>query len=298
MEPGGGMLGVVIAVALAGLRHGFDIDHIAAITDITSAGTSRKRSFYLATMYATGHAFVLLPLGVAAVVWGRSIPAGLDSFMGRATGATLVALGLYVVYSLVRFRKDFKIQSRWMLVLAGVRRTLGWIQRKNLEAVVIEHAHEHAAEGHHHDGHPDELRIGPAVPERGLAVATRTHAHTHRHVVTAPADPFTEYGTRTTFLVGMVHGVGAETPSQIILMTTAAGIAGIGGGLVVLAAFVAGLFAGNTVLALCATFGLARSPRMSATYLVLALATSVLSIGVGSAYLLGRAELLPVFLGG
>jgi high-affinity nickel-transport protein len=222
--------------------------------------------------------------------------------MGRVTGVTLVALGLYVVYSAIRFRRDFRLQSRWMLVLAGARRTLARLQRRSPEPVLIEHSHEHHHDGHHHHEHDLESASAMSSPMSAAAgrtaVATKAHVHTHRHVALAPTDPFTEYGTRTTFLIGMMHGVGAETPTQVILMTTAAGLTGSAGGVVLLAAFVTGLFAGNTVLALAATFGLVRGPRMSALYVALAATAAVMSIYVGSLYALGRPDLLPAPLGG
>jgi hypothetical protein len=132
----------------------------------------------------------------------------------------------------------------------------------------------------------------------GTAVITRRHAHAHRHTAAAPVDPFTEYGVATTFGIGMIHGVGAETPTQILLLTTAAGLAGTLGGLVVLGAFVLGLFLGNSVLAVVATFGFAQSRRMKGFYVVLAATTAILSLYVGSAYALNRVDILPRFLGG
>ena len=282
---------------LAGLRHGFDIDHIAAITDITSSQSDRKRSLKLATTYALGHMLVLLTLGAIAVLVGRRIPETIDSLAGRVIGSTLIALGVYVIYSLVRFRRDFRMTSRWMLVIAGVRRGLDRFRRT--QHVVIEHEHDHdhgapGGHGHTHEhGHPIET-----ITAARVATATKTHAHTHTHVVPIPSDPFTEYGFKTSFLVGMVHGVGAETPTQVLLFSGAAGLAGSAAGVALVVAFVLGLFVGNTVLAVGTAFGFSAGKRLPLAYLFLAGLTALVSVYVGVAYLLDRPDLLPQLLGG
>ena len=286
-------LGVLAAVGIAGLRHGFDIDHIAAISDIVSSQQSRRRSFLLATTYAIGHMLVLLALGAAAVMAGARISGWTEGLMRRLIGLTLVVLGLYVVYSLVRFRRDFKVMSRWMLITSGVRRVLHWIRPPR--QIVIEHEHEHAA-GHH--DHHDDLASGRPPRSGRVAVATSTHVHRHTHVVPEPADPFTEYSGLTSFVIGMVHGIGAETPTQLILFTSAAGVAGSWAGMGLVVTFVVGLLLGNLVLTGIVTGGLATSDRMPLVYIALGTATALVSLWVGVAYLLGRPELLPAVLGG
>ena len=305
---------MLIAVFFAGLRHGFDLDHIAAITDITSSQMERRRAIVLGTVYAIGHAVVLVVLGGLAVLAGQRIPESLDAVMERVIGATLIVLGIYVVYSLVRFGRDAQLRSRWMLVLSGLKRTVAWLRRAPVREVEIEHAHEHPIDGHHHgyqELHPSAAHPPSAHPsaaqttvarsaERSTvgAVKTATHAHTHRHIVRAPADPFTEYGIGTCLGIGMIHGVGAETPSQVVLFTTAAGVTGALGGGAVLAAFVIGLFLGNTILVVTSSAGFSKGQRLPAIYLLLAAATAVVSIGVGVLYVINRPDLVPALLGG
>lgn len=292
--------GVVLAVFLAGLRHGFDLDHIAAITDIASSQPNKRRALRLSFYYATGHAVVLLVLGALAVTIGLRIPAAADAFVGRVIGFTLVALGGYIIYSLVRFRRAFRLKSRWMLALAGIRRTLLWLRRYQDLKVEIEHDHEHGhgyGYGHgaeHAHGHHGLGRNGAG--RSGQVVRTATHSHVHRHVVTAPPDPFLEYGAATSFGVGLIHGVGAETPSQVLLFATAAGLAGSFGGTAVLGAFVLGLFLGNSILAVAATAGFAGGRKAPRLYMALAGATAIVSIYVGTLYALGRSDMLLSFL--
>lgn len=280
---GGASFGIVAAVFVAGFRHGFDIDHIAAITDITSSPRSRRSAFVLATIYALGHMLVVFALGVAAVLVGARIPASIDAIVGRVVGATLIAMGAYVIYTLIRYRRDFRMRSRWMVVVAGARRALLWLRPRRV--VVVEHEHEHNDE--HHD-HPHPTPLG-TYDVRGevAAVATQTaHSHKHKHVVPMPSDPFIEYSAGTSLLVGMVHGVGAETPTQILLFTTAVGVAGSLGGIGLVAVFVGALLLGNTILALIASFGFAAGKKMPLLYMGLAAVTAIVSVYIGGIYLL------------
>jgi hypothetical protein len=284
-------LGVLITAFLLGLRHGFDVDHLVAITDMTASIPSARRSVFLATLYAAGHALVVLVLGLAAVVLGHRIPSGLDAAMGYVVGTTLVMLGVYVFYSLIRFGRDFRIRSRWMLVAMGIRRAWGWVRwRGRSELVEIEHEHEHAAAGNHH-GH-ESAEPATILPGR-TALKTRTHAHRHRHLAQMPADPFKSYGRAAAFGVGMIHGVGAETPTQVLLLLTAAGIGGHVAGIAVLAVFLSGLFTSNTAVAIASALGFMGSVRRSLLYAALAAATGAFSLGVGLAYLLGASGSLP-----
>lgn len=286
-------IGVALTAFLFGLRHGFDVDHLAAITDITGSTPTARRSLFLSTLYACGHALVVLALGTAAIVAGAKIPAALDSAMGYVVGATLVGLGVYVFYSLVRYGRDMMVRSRWMLVLWGLRRTWRWLRRLDPgrgELVEIEHEHEHESSGHHDHG---SVPGGLPGASAAVAVRTRTHRHAHRHVAPMPPDPFSGYGPATAFGIGMVHGVGAETPTQVLLFLTAAGISGNAGGLVLLVTFLAGLFASNTLVALGSALGFLGSQRRSWLFVVLASVTGVLSLWVGASYLLGGPPALP-----
>ncbi len=286
------MDGVIVAAFFAGLRHGFDIDHVVAISDITSSQLTRRRRLALATLYAAGHALVLFVLGAVAASVGRRIPQSVNAFMGRAIGATLIALGVYVLYSVVRFRRSVRLRSRAVLLLIALRRTTAWLKRSAPQTVRIEHTHEHPVGAHHHVA---------AVEEGGTPVSsvlTKTHAHRHVHVVEAPADPFADYGAWTAAAVGVIHGVGAETPTQILLFATAAGVAGTAWGLAIVACFVGGLFVGNSILALATAAGFDVTERVPLLYLGVVVAIAVISVTVGAAFLVDRPELLPGFLGG
>jgi high-affinity nickel-transport protein len=92
---------------------------------------------------------------------------------------------------------------------------------------------------------------------------------------------------RTTVLVGVIHGIGAETPSQLMLFLIAANLGGICKGLLGLGTFIVGLFVMNAVI--CAvTAGLLRlsvdrKPRMQ----LVAGASAAYSIVLGAIFLIG-----------
>jgi high-affinity nickel-transport protein len=96
----------------------------------------------------------------------------------------------------------------------------------------------------------------------------------------------------------MIHGVGAETPTQVLVLVAAAGLGGTGAGVVLLVCFLGGLVASNTVVALASTLGLARATRSFRLYATVSVVTAVFSLAVGGLLLLGRAGSLPALAGG
>jgi high-affinity nickel-transport protein len=130
------------------------------------------------------------------------------------------------------------------------------------------------------------------------------------------------YGTTSTFLVGVIHGLGAETPTQILLFLMAANLGGTGAGLLGLLMFIvglllmntlmcglaAGLFSSDKLLAWLSPGEAAQNPFLKAlssvmmaasTHAVsgLTLLTSAYSIVVGAIFLLGSAARLPSLTG-
>lgn len=287
--------GLLSASFLYGMRHGVDVDHLAAIADIAGIPERPRRSFALASLYAGGHALVLSLLGGAAIILGRHVPPGLDMAMQRLVGATLMALGIYLAWQLLRDPRTLRLQSRWTLA-ASVGRSIATRLRPP-PLMVIEHEHEHS-DGHHEHQHDHEFAhstSGAAPADEGSSRRVfrgRTHSHRHHHVGELPPDPFDRrvIGAVTT---GAIHGVGAETPTQVLLFATAAGADSTLSAIMVLGAFVMGLFAANTIVALICVAGFRRGDGVRRVYLALVTLTSLLSVAVGGLYLVGRGDLLP-----
>jgi high-affinity nickel permease len=282
-------IGLIATVFGFGFRHGIDWDHIAAITDITSSQENNRTSMLFATLYALGHALVVFLLGLGAIELGRTLPSGVDLVLERVVGFTLIVLGVYVIYSLIRHGRDFRMRSRWMLIFAAVRKAVRWLRGRIIrDDVVIEHDHEHPA---------DDAEARPPGGE-GAVTTRRMHRHAHIHHAPMPDDPFMNYGRVTAFLVGMIHGVGAETPTQVLLFFAATGVGGRGIGLLLLVVFIAGLLMSNTLIALTSTFGFLRASRRFALYATVAAITAVFSLAIGTLFLFGHSTLLPAILGG
>jgi len=287
---------LLLGMVALGFRHGFDWDHIAAITDITSTTTAghaevdvpasspvtphghdagemrahvhqhavggpsaahafgesrfaheQRHAIGLASLYALGHASVVVLLGVLALTLGAVLPDWVDPILEKVVGVTLLLLGAWVIYSVVQYvrgKGEFRMRSRWMLVFDLARN--GWD-----------------------------------------ALQARIHGHEHR-----PSAHSTQYGPRTAFGVGMIHGIGAETGSQALLL---AGIAGVTGttGIVILLAFVVGLLMSNTLVAVVSASGFIGAQRMRTVYVIVGAFAGVASLVIGALFVLGLGTALP-----
>jgi hypothetical protein len=173
--------------------------------------------------------------------------------------------------------------------------------RRRPELVEIEHEHEHAHDRGHEHGHEHVHRDGTMRPDgrvspAPVALATH-HRHVHRHHAPMPDDPFTTYGKLTSFIVGMLHGIGAETATQVLVFVAAAK-AGTGLGELLLVVFILGLVTSNTGIALASTVGYLNAARSFRVYATVAVITGVFSLVVGSLFLLGGGSVLPAIFGG
>ncbi len=288
-------IGLVVSAFLFGFRHGIDWDHIAAIADITSSQEERRDSLLLGTIYALGHALVVFLIGTAAIVIGEQLPSGVDDVMERIVGITLVVLGVYVFTALVRHGREFRMRSRWMLILSGARN----LYRR---ARANGRAHEHEREPVHvHPGASESVAV--AVAE-DISVSEWHHGHHgrpghHHHKHPEPSDEaFMNYGRRTAFLVGMIHGIGAETPTQLLIFLTAAGAGGAVVGEVLLATFLLGLVMSNSLITLGSAYGFLRASSNWAIYVTIAVLTASFSLVIGTLFIFGQGTLLPALLGG
>lgn len=247
---------VLVAALTLGVRHGFDWDHVAAISDIT-ATNDRHRGIRFGTVYALGHAAVVLVLGATAVLAGSRLPPSVDAVMGRIAGVTLLVLAAVVLIALMRDRGRFRTTSRWLLLIGYVRSLVRRVRRRTSPDAIV--------------------------------------GHSHTHVAVRPAE--VEYTGRMSFGIGMIHGVGAETPTQLLVFLAAANAGGTAIGLAVLVVFVAGLLVSNSVVTLVGSrgFGLAAArPGIQVTF---ALATTVISVVLGTSLLLGTDGSLPLIPG-
>lgn len=272
--------GLLVAALFFGLRHGIDWDHIVAITDIAATQETKRRGLFVGTLYVLGHASVVIVLGIGAIALGATVPEWLDAAAGRIVGVTLVVLGLVVLATLALERGSFRARSRWMILFSVTRSLFSG----NGESV--SHSHEHVAtEGGHHDG-SGELSDGDS------RLVAPTHSHSHSH------DGDGDYTNRGAVGIGAIHGIGAETPTQVVVFLAAASAGGLAAGLAVLFTFVVGLVIANSVITFASVYGFAKASQRPSVQIGLGLFTAAMSIGIGMLFLVGDGSVLPAFFAG
>lgn len=302
-------LGLLLTALGLGLRHGIDWDHIAAITDLSGTADNRRRGFVLSMAYAIGHGAVVFALGTFAIAFGLLIPESLEAWMGRIVGLTLIALGGWILVELTRKGRNFRLRSRWMLVIdgtfAGLRRVRRGLTGRSI-TIEHEHVHAHSDDDTAHDEAPahDHAHVGvvtnavlipatvAATGWRGVRERIHQHNHRHAHALVLPDRPDVSYGRGTATGIGMLHGVGIESPTQIAIFVASTSAAGVSFGLMLLGAWVLGLIVANAGLALLAGAGLLNADRSFPVYATLAIVVSSASIVLGTVYLLGL-DVLP-----
>jgi high-affinity nickel-transport protein len=234
------------ACLVLGLRHGFDYDHLAAISDITSVQPGRLKAVRLGVVYALGHALMVCAMGVAVISLHVPMPGWLDHLTERLIGVTLILLGIAVVAGMLHpHAHPQRMQSR---IAAGVNfaRYFWW----------------------------RFLSLFEPGRERPALFAWN-------------------YNGKSVFLIGMLHGIGAETPSQVALFLLTAKLGGTAEGLWGLAAFALGLVLMNALMtaSLAGLFGMkALSPGF---YKLFAWGGALYSCGIGVIFLAGSSSLLP-----
>ncbi len=120
----------------------------------------------------------------------------------------------------------------------------------------------------------------------------RFQARLHGHEHVAPLE-MSSYGYRTAFGVGMIHGIGAETGSQALLIAAVGGATGVGLGVPMLLAFIVGLLASNTLVVVVSATGFVAGQIRRPIYITIGVLAGVFSIAVGLAFLTGSEAILP-----
>lgn len=120
----------------------------------------------------------------------------------------------------------------------------------------------------------------------------RFQARLHGHEHVEPLE-MSSYGPKTAFSVGMIHGIGAETATQVLLIAAIGGAASAGLGLPMMVAFVLGLLISNTVVIVITSSGFLASQTRDRVYVVVGAFAGAFSLVIGAAFLFGVENLLP-----
>ncbi len=250
----GGAVALLFGVLLLGIRHGFDRDHIAAITDITSTAVATEPELRVGRPTTRNQERpgarheqpdMVAALGSAALMLGAVLPSWVDTVMGRVVGLTLLALGAWLLLAAfrhARYGHEFHLRSRWMLMFEWA----GTVRDRLT-------------------GRPSTVRAARTRP----------------------------YGARTSYGIGMIHGIGAETATQVLLISVLGGAAGRGLGIPLMLSFIVGLVLANTVIVAISASGFAGAGSRPRLNLSVGLVAGVISIVLGAFFVLGWEAGLP-----
>lgn len=240
---------VFLTSIFLGFRHGFDYDHMVAITNVANTQARKKQAMLLTMSYSLGHALVVISIGVSIILLGISIPQILDDFMGKAVGATLIILGIYIVYHLAKKgKKEFHAATRFTIIANSILYVYSKLGSKLLGKTISQRR----------------------VFENG-------------------------YATHSSFVVGMIHGIGAESPTQIAIFAMSLGF-GIILGITALVVFVTGIIISNILFGMIISTGFMQSLKSYRIYKYASIVSAITSILVGSLMITGFDFMLPEIL--
>ena len=104
-----------------------------------------------------------------------------------------------------------------------------------------------------------------------------------------------EYSTQASVSIGVVHGIGAETGTQAILLAATVGATSALTGSFLLIAFVIGLLLSNTLITIAAISGLLGGDRHPKLHLGLGICVASFSLILGFMFVMGKTQNLPSF---
>ncbi|HLB44363.1 MAG TPA: hypothetical protein VJK49_03165 [Candidatus Limnocylindrales bacterium] len=300
----GGAIALLLTALVLGLRHGIDWDHLAAIADITSTTSAAEAA---ESEHADAHAHApahhhrhggedemrahvgepeaphppppalqpqtpsrLLQLERRPVVLGTLYALGHALVVG-VLGTAALLLGAQL--------------PDWVDPLMG--RIVG-LTLLLLGVWVFVSLYNYVRHGS-----AFRLRSRWMLVFDGLRYAWRRLSawlHGHEHV--EPLE-MSSYGPRTAFGVGMIHGIGAETATQVLFIAAIGGAQSIGLGIPMMLAFIIGLVITNTLIVVVSASGFLASQGRRQLYLIVGAIAGGFSLVIGAAFLFGLEDILP-----
>ena len=305
-----GGIGLLTTALFLGIRHGIDWDHIAAITDITSTtstadvGTTAHEVMHGTPVHDHDHrhggpdelrahdagpgaATLALALPPAEVI--RTAPRGrlVAEQRHAIVLGTLYALGhASVVAALGLTALSFgAVLPEWVDPIMG--RVVG-LTLLLLGAWVFASLYQYARHGTEFRLRSRWMLVFDAVRHGWRRFQARLHGHEH----VAPIE-MSSYGPRPAFGVGVIHGIGAETGTQVLIIAAVGGAAGAGLGVPMMIAFIVGLLISNTAIVVITATGFVASQLRQRIYVVIGVVAGTFSIVVGTLFLLQAEAVLP-----
>ncbi|HUP83931.1 MAG TPA: hypothetical protein VM284_07070 [Candidatus Limnocylindria bacterium] len=301
-EADAGNLALLLTALVLGLRHGIDWDHIAAITDITSTTSAAEAAeVEHEEVHELGHGHEHEHGGEAELrMHGAEAahephdphtPARHRSFLQLERQpvilGTLYALGHGVMVAILgAIALSFgALLPDWVDPLMG--RIVG-VTLVLLGLFVFVSLYNYARHGSEFRLRSRWMLVFDGVRYGWRRFQAWLHGHTH-------AEPLemSSYGPRTAFAVGMIHGIGAETGTQILFIGAIGGADAVGLGIPMMLAFIVGLLITNTLMVIISSSGFLASQGRRQIYVVIGIIAGVFSLVVGFAFLFGIEDILP-----
>ena len=302
-----GALGLITTALVLGIRHGFDWDHLAAITDVTSTtatadaaeldheavhehsaehdlehhhehgGTAEREAHALTAGDVQPHAHDE-PAPPVHFLTEQQRALLLGSMYALGHAAVVAVLGaLALAFGAVL--------PSWVDDVMGpvVGATLLF-----LGIWVFVSLYQYARHGREFRLRSRWMLVFDSVRYAWRRSQARLHGHEH-------VDPMemSSYGVRTAFGVGMIHGVGAETGTQVLLIAAIGGASEQGLGVPMLLAFVIGLLVSNSLIVLITATGFIASRARERLYVAVGVVAGLFSLVIGAIFLFDLQGALP-----
>ena len=331
----GGGVGVYAAALALGIRHGIDWDHIAAITDITSAGTSvtdedeswligepglmlTDQSHHLQHAPHDGHAHDhgdehthvhghdsehnRAPSAGSA---GANTAATATRLDGRRAGR----LGAAVLEMPKPHREAIWLGSLYamghgtVVVILGILAILAseflpaWVDPIMervvgvtlllLAAYLFFSLYQYFRGGGEFRLRSRWMLVFAGVQNAWHWIRSRVGHHEHVHVTPQ------QYSARTAYGIGLIHGFGAETGTQALIIATAVGATSKSVAIVTLFVFVLGLLISNTFVTVASTVGFVSAKKRQTIYVIAGVIAATFSLVVGLVFISASTGILP-----
>jgi len=303
----GGSLGILGGAFALGLRHGIDWDHIAAITDITSttaAGRERDESWLIeepGLLLTDESDHAARELARRRPVAGAGAAVALPAVESRAPASPLLAGQRRAVFlaSLYAIGHGTMVTALGLLALLAAEFLPSWIDPVmervvGVTLVLLAAYLFYSLYGYFRGNGEFRLRSRWMLIFAGArnvgnwfwAKVRRRGGHAHVHGVD-------QYGPRTAYVVGLVHGIGAETGTQVLIIATAVGAGTKMMGVAALLSFVVGLLVSNSFVTVATAAGFVSARKRQVVYVLAGLLAAVFSLVIGLIFLAQAGGLLP-----
>jgi hypothetical protein len=326
-----GGVGVVTASIALGIRHGIDWDHIAAITDITSttAAMDEKEAALVkepALMltdekhHAIGHeheeediapvssSTVAVAVGVAAPEIhahealqlhhthqhhhdGGSPRAGVTSMFEKQRPALLLGSLYAVGHGFVVFVLGvIAIVARGFLPdwIDPIMEKVVGVTLLFLAAYLFYSLYRFFRGGEDFVMRSRWMLVFTGIRNAWESVRARLFGRPQAHVHEAE-----RYGVRTALGIGMIHGVGAETGTQALVIAAAAGASNQATAVIALLGFIFGLLISNSAVTVLSTASFVSASQRKWVYVGAGALAAVFSLFIGLVFVFEMGDVLP-----